>query len=119
MLESIFCIEAFIIAFAVSGLLMLASKLLTNWYPAWQNNKYIKKLQPLFPFILAALGAIVYPPEFASTIAQMLIWSFIPGMMAGSGYKIFKALLFEKTGVDLDGEKEVTKKDKKKNDDDK
>lgn len=110
MLESIFCLEAFIIAFAVSGLLMLANKL----FPSLQTYKWFKKLQPLFPFILASIGSIVYPPEFASTIAQMLIWSIIPGMMAGSGYKIFKAMLFEKTGVDIDSEKEVTKKDKKK-----
>jgi hypothetical protein len=102
MIEAIFCLEAFIIAFSVTGLLMLLSKCLNSWYPDWEKNAIIKKLQPLFPFVLSIAGAFIYPPAVAVTFAQILVWSFIPAMISMSGYKIFKAMLFEKTGVEVD-----------------
>jgi len=82
---------------------MLISKTINNWNPKyWDNNTYIKKLQPLFPLVLAQIAAFIYHPDFADTIPRIMMYAIIPGTISASGFKVFKSIIFEKAGIPIE-----------------
>lgn len=97
-LSSIFSYECFIIAFAASAILWLVNR----YKKDLRSKKWVMKLMPIYPFILAAIFSIFIHPAAFVTVPQYLIWSTIPGLVSNVGFKIIKTVLFEKTGVDIE-----------------
>lgn len=101
-----FVIFSMSIAAIMFVLRTLAEYLMTNWKEAAKESKlWTDLLLPILPVVLGAGGAVLiktFPyPDGLTTTSSRFIFGLVAGLLSTLLYRVFKALLIQKTEAPL------------------